>query len=262
VIKSIATMIVLFISLNSSLRAAAYEPHVVWANSEVSVCFYRQTSHIYETELRNSERALKKYKIKPGKMSNAEKTKVTQYLKESFSEKSTGIFFTGFKDCKDPVLADVVVMTNSRFDIQFGSKIKSYGRASIGEAGEITHRGRGFFSKKPGFYGTTGEKAYVYLATVDRTTTVHEFGHIAGLRHEHAREEAFKDSNCRKVRGHDHRGDPLKENLYVTSEIPFSYDSFSVMNYCYINPLRAQINSGSKSALSEVDKKTLRLIYK
>jgi len=244
-----------------SVQAAVYEPMVLWNKKEVSVCFFQERANLEDTELRNLDRASRKYNIRPGKLSNEKKASIKRFVQASFSTEKTGISFIGFRDCQNPVSADVVVMTKSRLSFQRSVLLKSFGQASIGEAGVITRRGRGFFSKKSGFYGTTGEKAYAYLAEVDKATTIHEFGHIAGLRHEHAREEAYEDSNCSSIRGFTHRGDPLKENLYVTSEVPFSYDTRSVMNYCYINPKRPQINSGALEVMSELDRKTLRLMY-
>ncbi len=244
-----------------SIQAAVYEPLVLWNKLDVSVCFYKERTHLEDTELRNLTRAKKKYNIVPGALNIQEQSRITRFVQDSFSAQTTGISFFGFKNCKSPVQADVVVMTNSPFSLQGGRKKKSFGRASIGEAGVISYRGRGFFKKKPGFYGTTGEKAYVYLAELDKTTAVHEFGHIAGLRHEHARDEAFKDSQCTQIQGYSHRGNPLKENLYITTESPFSYDSKSVMNYCYINPKRKQINAGALEVMSDLDRKTLKLMY-
>lgn len=101
-----------------------------------------------------------------------------------------------------------------------------------------------------------------------RLTTLHEFGHLSGLIHEHERKDAFKL-------------DPYKENLacvdvdssgrypVITEEgrwqdedlIKEEYDPHSIMNYCQNN---RDIEAGKKNAvdLSSVDEKELLNFYK
>ena len=107
-----------------SIQAAVYEPLVLWNKLDVSVCFYKERTHLEDTELRNLTRAKKKYNIVPGALNIQEQSRITRFVQDSFSAQTTGISFFGFKNCKSPVQADVVVMTNSPFSLQGGRKKK------------------------------------------------------------------------------------------------------------------------------------------
>jgi hypothetical protein len=79
-----------------------------------------------------------------------------------------------------------------------------------------------------------------------KMTALHEFGHLAGLRHEHIREEAkaAEDPSC------------------LTGEIPGpevksfgSYDPNSIMNYCWNGFLR---RNGTRGTFRVPEEKTLQ----
>lgn len=85
-----------------------------------------------------------------------------------------------------------------------------------------------------------------------QNTALHEFGHIAGLAHEHARaacsgnpgEYAAKDQFGNDVLGNDRVG-------YVGG-----YDPTSIMNYCYVatrtNVMQARFSAGDLATLSTI----------
>ena len=244
---------------SSKSFSAAYEPYVLWEKPELKLCFKPNRSTVAQTELESYRHAEKEYGVDVHEMDTSEKQKVLKFISEVFSSEKTGVSFVVDPHCED---FDVLVVKN-RPKIRFGRAKKKYGRASIGEAGEITWRGRGFFSKKRGFYSKSGYKAYVALATIDRTTTLHEFGHIAGLRHEHARDEAFKDPGCAQENPPSAgRNSSLQERLDITTEVFGPYDPNSFMNYCYINREREAINSYQKPALSKRDIETLIHLFR
>lgn len=244
--------------LSNLAYGAAYEPYILWERPELKLCFKPNRETIGQTELRSFRLAQDEYKVTIKPLEPSAKDKILRFLNEVFTPNSTGIYFTEDINCTD---FDVLVVKNQP-RVHFGSDKKKYGRASIGEAGQITWRGRSIFSKKPGFYNKSGYKAYVALGTIDRTTTLHEFGHIAGLRHEHARKEAFKDPGCAQENPPSAgRNSSLQERLDNTTETLGPYDPNSFMNYCYINRERKNINSYSKPALSPADIRVLKEIY-
>jgi hypothetical protein len=87
----------------------------------------------------------------------------------------------------------------------------------------------------------------VYLNTV-----LHEFGHAAGLRHEHERKDT--PETCKEVlrtvckaEVKEDSGKAMEEITKGKSVEVGSFDSFSIMNYCYGNYLRERKEIGSLS---------------
>jgi hypothetical protein len=244
------------ITLNQA-QAISFEPLVLWNKSKLSFCFYNGPKDLDKTILVNSRIALKKFKVEVATLKTSDKNFLKKLIESEFTKDSTGIHFEQINDCKK---ADLVILKNKKRSV-FNKK-RHYGQASIGESGIITSEGPSFFKKKSGFYGKSGHRAYIALATVDRATTIHELGHVAGLRHEHARDEAYEDSNCSKENAPSQgNSSSLRESLYVTTDISNYYDSFSVMNYCYVNWNRESINQYARHALSDQDKTELKAIY-
>ena len=89
-------------------------------------------------------------------------------------------------------------------------------------------------------------------------TVLHEFGHAAGLRHEHIKKTALTDPNCKDVF--------LDKNDFTentsTAHSFGEYDPLSIMNYCNIRQLEKKgIQSLSEIQLSPGDLHTLRCLY-
>lgn len=250
--------LIIFFSLlgSNSVSGITYEPNVLWEKASIKYCFFESHKDIFKTELINGKNAKKKFLVIPGPLSNKQETFIAEQIKRNFSKDSTGIHFERTNNCDN---GDLVILKNRK--MQLGGGLKHYGRASIGEAGEITSKGPSFFKKKKGFYGKKGSKAYVALSIVDKVTLIHELGHIAGLRHEHARDEAETDKGCKFERSASQGRSSLHENLFITTDISNYYDSKSFMNYCYINFNRKEINSNELPILSKQDKEELKSLY-
>lgn len=255
-------IIILSISVLYSLSSSAftYEPFVLFGRPNLTFCFYERQMNLSSFELRSPKTAEAKYKVNVAEFSKSEKIFIRKILMESFSRESTGITFSKLLNCD---LADILLVKNqlSPFRRRAGKNIK-FGRASLGEAGLLELRGTGLFKKKYGFYRKSKYKAYVALSVVDRTTILHEFGHIAGLRHEHARPESYDDPGCKMENSPSRNGrSSLTEKIFNTTETIGEYDPKSIMNYCYINLNREKINTYQVSSLSNHDKEGLRELY-
>ena len=82
---------------------------------------------------------------------------------------------------------------------------------------------------------------------------LHEFGHVAGLRHEHAR----ADSTCKK-------SDELIEEEQMKSEefsASAAYDPNSIMNYCYRDIVLQEKLQASEIRLSASDIEVIKKLY-
>lgn len=140
--------------------------------------------------------------------SQSEKDTLEMILAQEYSPERTGIHFSGFKDCDDVQSADLVL-----FKARDGGLLG--GQASIGP------KRRGYVAGYPMVQG------YVLLYDLNRTNITHEFGHVAGLQHEHLHPEAFtEDPGClRRI-----LNAPAKSSEHY-SYTP--YNRTSVMNYCH-----------------------------
>ena len=99
-------------------------------------------------------------------------------------------------------------------------------------------------------------KYQVYMPSLNDAGVLHEFGHFFGLRHEHIREEASDDPNCKLLKGFESR-----EVLGDTAEFFTAYDSKSIMNYCYLEFLSSKKDHSEILELSLSDKHSLRCLY-
>lgn len=164
---------------------------------------------------------------------HAEKKAMQKMVDTEFKAERTGLSFKGWKDCKDtegPV--DLYILTSDKPVSALGARI--FGKAEIGNGTEYNSHavrlvGDGpthmFFAKVPREDGTIDFE-------LTKLYALHEFGHVAGLRHEHIRPEADLDELCELDGGAGTEAPgPLTENFSA-------YDSFSIMNYCFLHAVQ------------------------
>lgn len=82
---------------------------------------------------------------------------------------------------------------------------------------------KNFVVLNPGANSNSNLNDDEYLSLI----ALHEFGHLAGLRHEQVRAEAFEDSNCDKYEGL-HGEKPFEQTLLFGE-----YDPNSIMSLCF-----------------------------
>ena len=226
----------------STLKAAIYEPATIWNKNKINVCFLDEQHQLEQTALGTTEESFKKNGFTPAFLTLEEKEIIKTTINNTFYPSITGIHFVGWKNCSQESMIDVIIMKAGKVKgLIFNKKAPFKGFASIGENGLLT---------KEGYIGKKLEsKALVALQVFDPAVIVHEFGHIAGLRHEHIHPEAKKiDSGCHSALYS--KESPINDSVLTT------YDRASIMNYCRIN------NHYTKtSALSALDRETLLKIY-
>jgi hypothetical protein len=210
------------------------EPFLKWNKKEVKVCWQDLDPIPLE---RFDELHIKKMELFKKTLATIEassKQIIQEVITSEYTEVRTGIHFSGWKSCKDSANYDVVLFMGKQ-----NASVGGY--ASLGSGHIDSHANYSLLEK--------GKLAFVYL-DVDpgegsrlnlnehlRMGALHEFGHLAGLRHEHLRKEAQGDILC----------DVAYIDLIETADLKTrnfsSYDPNSIMNYCYMESLRLEIGS-------------------
>lgn len=190
-----------------------------WKKNDIKVCF---------------SDGIGEWRANTVKWSRSKKKLVREVVEEEFTPEKTGIFFSGFDDCRRARYKPDVII----YAIGFRNWVKgSYGKSTIGK-GKI---------KNPDFPSAHG---FIELTSfsLDKVTIVHEFGHSAGLLHEHDHYKAFANNPfCSST-----KMKTKKSELVGYSE----YDERSIMNYCYI-----ESRMGDDIGLSYGDQEVLRSLY-
>lgn len=223
--KSQIFILLTFLSLD--VKAGMYT-YLTWRDPDVKVCFATPA------ELNPN---MKKYKVVDWK--DEKKEVVQRVVEREFSPQRTGINFYGFEDCETSGEDSQIAIF-----MQKKSTIKT---ALLG--GNIASSTVGFIL----FYPTSkypSIRGMILLSNLAKETSiVHEFGHSAGLFHEHEHPNAHNtEVFCRNTKS----GETKRHGRIYR---PFDHES--VMNYCYIHS-----NKGARAGLSQGDIDTLLEIYK
>lgn len=252
--KKLLTLTTLF-SL-TSVTAGIIEPHTLWEKNDLSVCFYERESQLKNTNIESEQVARETFDFVPKKLSKRERVKIKEAVLRNFTPELTGIHFVGFKSCDQMPDADIVVL-EGRSKVFLFDTPGFNGRATIGENGIFSIRR---VDGVKGFWMKSSKKPTVVLRTTKAGTVIHEFGHIAGLRHEHIHEDSINDENCHK---YSVTLDFNKlEEQYDSKDIYTEYDPQSIMNYCWLQTRRNQLAKHDGVILSQKDIDTLRHYYK
>ncbi len=245
------TLLSLFFAFSSFTHAHAgldnlTESQVAWSKKQVSVCF---AGFDLYPKAQLSDTIPKLTAASISTFSEAQKSVLKLAITGAYKAETSGIEFTGWKDCSESPESDAYVFHVNDNQQNF------LGIASIGEAGVLSYidapRLFQTSTRKIGYKKGKGKKAYVAIntgfygekeaLTEDQhlsLTAIHEFGHLAGLRHEHAdpavlvlNEEKVavsQDLNCKAV------GFNSAEGLLDSTEKVSVYDANSIMNYCFL----------------------------
>jgi hypothetical protein len=106
----------------------------------------------------------------------------------------------------------------------------------------------------------TKERMKISREECIRGLALHELGHVAGLQHEHYREEAKEDQVCLDSPNKRTKADLGKDPSETAVRIG-DYDSKSIMNYCHMDAYENGLLTLEKIELSEGDQETLRALY-
>lgn len=203
-----------------------------WSKNKLSTCFASSTT--YE-RLNFFNRGVSQSDIV--EYNQEEKQAIREVLTENFTLKEVGISFTGFKNCSEDSRADIYI-------VKFASPLPQLPAGWASMTGDA-HYENCYNDVCSITYLRDVQQPYVamnVIPVVGRKTTdlqrlrilaLHEFGHIAGLMHEHTRPERGMDRNC--IARESTLGDDI--HLPNPTNVFGPYDSNSTMNYCYIGTI-------------------------
>lgn len=214
-------LLIFLLVLFASAQAGVYSRQA-WNTSNLTVCYA-----VAETPIRH----LGVLKVKIASWSSPARAMVKNWVEAEYSSERTGIHFSGWSPCEEDPQADIVLFLGKEGGLLGG-------QASLGP------RNPGTVARYPNARG------YVLIYDLKKSTVVHEFGHVAGLMHEHLHPQIYQaDPTCaHKLLNSPPRPDSLNE--YVT------YDRQSVMNYCALNA-----PGGENLGLSPGDLGNLQELY-
>ncbi len=276
-----ACLISLSTFFDSRALGGAFEPAARWDKNEVRVCWldsegFRKSPSLLDDTLYLNGAGLVH---SPGLESA-----IQNLIEFEFTPEKTGIHFTGFQRCGIPAEggrpdADAILALEQTdaFDevIEGGSSI---GMSVIDLLiGEIVRRDPREEEGLPSLViqippGSLYHSKTLGYESAIQLTALHEFGHLAGLHHEHSayREEALRDPYCLSSpyaddlkKGPDPSFSlvPRKylENLYhLKGAVRSGYDPVSIMSYCHTRQIIAR---GGAFALSHGDRAILKSMY-
>lgn len=153
-----------------------------------------------------------------------QKQLIQKVVQAEFNKTRTGIYFTGWKSCELDPSADTVLITINSTKLPLG-------RSSVGRSEVYQYETQALPQDKKTFVLLNMSPAVGSVLSYESEltfTAVHEFGHLAGLRHENINPEANSDSNCTESE--------IGPEVSQDSAVYLSpYDPSSVMNYCLYN---------------------------
>lgn len=244
--KILIYIYIFFFSLSSF--ASVGEPKVIWRQYPIRVCFdgWQYKSHAPFLEA------------------------IKETIMKEFAPERTIVSFTGWKKCNELSSSEYDVRIKPTGDLE--QAIGAAGRSPIGdhsiylpETGytqdlsvpqgdvllwdPITFTGLGFDIKP--FVGRMPSKVFLSY------TALHEFGHVAGLRHEHLHfADVPNDQKCNPQLIKKFEAEKPATSTHFYGD----YDSYSVMNYCWYNYI-VKNGLSDEVKLSDGDIKTLRQMY-
>lgn len=170
-------------------------------------------------------------RLKPRNWSSRNKKRIQNWVNEQYTLEKTGIHFTGWKDCEEAPEAEVVIFYNKNSVIMTAIFGGLHGLA--GEFGPL----------RPGRiegYPAALNSVTISKSGMNKGTALHEFGHVAGLAHEHNHPDA------------DENGKKCKDIApYFRTKFEYEpYDAESIMSYCSVR--NHKLSSGDIKLLKQL----------
>jgi hypothetical protein len=217
------------------------ESRVAWSKKSIRVCF-GNNQHRNATFAIHDNSDFVEY-------SKDQKKWIKEIITQEYKVSEVGIEFVGWQNCDAKVSnTDVVILrTEPQAPETEGSYTERGGRATIGERGNSMSTTNAsnvtihsYEKGDPNYLNFVilntrmGSEKKIGAENYIKITALHEFGHTAGLRHQHVKlKEAMLDENCKRRKD-------LKlsqEDIFASTIFTGPYDSNSIMNYCYFNLL-------------------------
>ena len=237
-------------SISESSYAAVFSRLDIWNKSKIEVCFYNPINSTFYHPTKKSKKldGSAAILVRP-----TEELKLfsKQILQQNYSREETIIEFVGWKDCDVTTKYDVILVFS---DEPLGS-----GESNMYSDFDRMHLN--YLTTTIGLGTVNAEN--LSLTPEMKHVLIHEFGHLAGLGHEHEFfiKSALSDPQCEHLYEYLQSFKKYEEAMwdlfpeykrYKTKRKSITgYDSNSVMTYCK-----------KSDQLSEFDKITLRYMYR
>lgn len=220
----ITLLLSILLSIITAAVAAIGEPISYWKKQEIKVCWQNKNELSPGLFTKNQWSKLAAASKELKEMPLAKKQFIKKTIQAEFSKTRTGVHFTGWKSCEqDPNVDTILIIVNS--------DQLPLGRSSVGRSEVYENEAQLLPIEKKTFVLLNLSPAVGSVLSADAELTysaIHEFGHLAGLRHENISTEASNDPNCSESEiGPEVSQDSI---AYLSS-----YDSSSIMNYCLYN---------------------------
>ncbi len=214
-------LICLILQFSTIAGAGIYSDNL-WDKKDIRVCFAGE-----EKEPRTESG----FELKIKNWNRVQKNNLQLWVGQEFTSERTGIYFTGWKDCQNSPNADVILFYNSN------SRIKRFFHGGLdGVAGELGPR---YDGEVKGFPNARSIIA-ISKTGMNKGIVIHEFGHVAGLAHEHNHPDIPRDD---KSCSHYQR--------FFSTRLEYrDFDPSSIMSYCSIQ--LKKLSAGDVSLLRNI----------
>jgi hypothetical protein len=231
--KSPIIAFILLSLITARTFASIGEPISYWKKNEVRVCWQNKETLSKELFTENQWKKLSAASQELKEMSLEQKQLIKDSIQNEYNLSQTGISFIGWNSCKEDPNADAIL-------IVVNSDEQPLGRASVGRSeiyvNEISYDLETFPLPHDAktFVLLNLMKAYDSVVGHEdelKYSAIHEFGHLAGLRHENISPDAEKDPNCTEY--------DIGSEIAMDKIKPLTpYDPSSIMNYCLYSFIR------------------------
>jgi hypothetical protein len=264
----------------SSAPTGLAEPMTAWPKQDLRICFENNKTESGDLAFPESEMKL-----------------IRETVNEQYTPARTGVHFVGWDECNDlldrqRIIPDVVLLrmrpdelvstaqgltysaSLARKNIE-GALQKAVDNSLVGSGTLVENpknaedfkvvklpTGRRIIYRVLLSYSGACRLDWVKVPPEECTKgyVLHELGHVAGLRHEHARKESNSDPNCygRQAIKVLASREPQGSSASTYSS---DYDSESIMNYCHLFKSLAEGFPGGGAKLSNGDVTILQKMY-
>lgn len=220
--------IISLISLSASISLFAGtdstgETSFKWSKKEVKVCWLDDSPINKDEFNENQFQQIGDVIDVLVTMRSSLKKKIQALIQTEFTLNKTGITFTGWSSCRDTKDYDLILLTG---DTTARSYTNFLGLATIGRGDIVAYDLMDKTKKSFIYIDLHHQKPSAVTATeLTLIVTLHEFGHAAGLRHEHIR-----GKDCSHF-----------EKQHANTSFFSVYDSSSIMNYCFLDFIENEV---------------------
>ena len=262
--------------LQTSAHASVYQKETLWDKTKIKVCFapvkaLRYTEFAPNLKYVAQAEALGCAPTSLQQFPKEKKSLIQKIITETYRADTTVIEFVGWDECpttREALSAyDAMIVTQTLGKNPSNDQLSKCGSVSL--AGLYAHGTIGNIAKvQPGvlpvvILGQRDINRTSVLSEVQSTRirVTHEFGHLAGLRHEHVRwDDTRTDPVCKRV---EREVQPLYQEPVLDASFEGNYDASSVMNYChdlFMSDLASEVHPEDLT-LSTQDQELLKQLY-